>query len=232
MSVGPHPEYGGGLFPVGNQCFSRRGVDAVPLECHTGGGLTVLRNDTVMNTTELRQPSHPIEPLFVQRWSSRAFSREPMPMHDVLRVLEAARWAPSAYNAQPWRFSASVRGDAHWERTLSVLVPANRSWASDAGALVGVFSDRSATSHHFDAGAAWAHLALQATSMGYAAHAMAGFDADAARELLAVPEGFDIEIFVALGRRVSPEGLPEALREREVPSQRRVLVVGEGRFPL
>ena len=109
------------------------------LECHTGGGLTVLRNDTVMNSTELRQPSHPIEPLFVQRWSSRAFSREPMPMHDVLWVLEAARWATSAYNAQPWRFSATVRGDAHWERTLSVLVAANRSWARDAGALVGVF---------------------------------------------------------------------------------------------
>jgi nitroreductase len=183
--------------------------------------------------TNARNPAHPIEPLFVQRWSPRAFTATPLPRADALRILEAARWAPSAYNAQPWRFALSLRGDAYWDSTLSVLDPFNRGWACNAGALVTVFSDRSAASHHFDAGAAWAHLALQATAMGYAAHAMAGFDQTRAREAFRVPDDFDIEVLVAIGQRGAAETLPVPLRAREQPSARRPLSdsVGEGRFP-
>ena len=88
-----------------------------------------------------RQPDFPIDPIFHTRWSPRAFAPEPMPETDLLRALEAARWAPSAYNVQPWRFVYALRGDAFWERFLDVLVPFNRSWAANASALVFVVSD-------------------------------------------------------------------------------------------
>lgn len=191
-----------------------------------------------------RTPDHPIDPIFLDRWSPRAYDATSMPAAGLLTILEAARWAPSAFNVQPWRFLYSQRGDADWENYLRLLDPFNETWAQHASALVFVLSDtvmsgdggrpaKKSRKHSFDAGAAWAQLALQATSLGYQAHAMAGINFEQSYEALAVPERYRVEIAVAIGKRGDPSMLPEELEGREQPSQR--LPVGEiafaGSFP-
>jgi nitroreductase len=175
--------------------------------------------------------AHPrVLPLFVDRWSPRAFDGTPLPAEDLAVILEAAALAPSAFNYQPWRFLYAIHGDANWDRFLSLLLPFNAAWASQAGALLFVVSDtvlrggdadKPFASHAFDAGAAWALLALQATALGYHAHGMAGIDYDKARIELALPESYHLNMAVAIGRKGDPESLPEALRAREVPSPRK-----------
>ncbi len=191
-----------------------------------------------------RLADHPIDPLFLARWSPRAYDGQPMPEADLLRILEAARWAPSAYNYQPWRFLYACRDDAHWADFLSLLVPFNGDWAQHASALIFVLSDTlvrpgdaadavPSRTHSFDAGAAWAQLALQAVSLGYHARAMAGVDYDRARAVLQVPERFHIEIAVAVGRRGALSSLPGPLQEHEGPTPRRPVneLAFSGRFP-
>lgn len=167
-----------------------------------------------------------------------------MPQADLHTILEAARWAPSAYNIQPWRFIYAMRGDVNWDCFLGLLDPFNAAWARNASALVFIASNsmlmdpvtgatRPSPTHSFDAGAAWAQLALQATGLGYQAHAMAGLLFDEASRRLAVPNSYRVEIAVAVGREASPSVLPVALREREVPSSRLPLerIAFAGRFP-
>ncbi|ALF89412.1 MULTISPECIES: nitroreductase family protein [Ralstonia solanacearum species complex] len=191
-----------------------------------------------------RLADHPIAPLFLARWSPRAYDARPMPQADLLSLLEAARWAPSAYNYQPWRFLYARRDDAHWADFLGLLVPANGDWAQHAAALVFVLSDTlfdpddaadavPSRSHSFDAGAAWAQLALQAVHLGYHARAMAGVDYARARAVLNVPERFHIEIAVAVGRRGPAALLPVPLQPHEGPTPRRALdeLAFSGRFP-
>jgi len=191
-----------------------------------------------------RQPAHPIDPLFLDRWSPRAFDAAPMPEADLLTLFEAARWAPSAFNAQPWRFLYARRDDADWPLFLSLLIPWNQGWAHSASVLIYILSDTlpfigkdgapaPSHTHSFDAGAAWACLALQATKLGYLAHGMSGIELDRAREELRVPERFRIEAAVAVGRLGDPAILPEKLRAREAPSERLPLEerVFHGRFP-
>jgi nitroreductase len=191
-----------------------------------------------------RQPDHPVDRLFLDRWSPRAFDAAPMPEADLLTLFEAARWAPSAFNSQPWRFLYARRDDDDWPLFLSCLIPWNQDWAHSASALIYVLSDTlpltdkagaPATSHthSFDAGAAWACLALQATKLGYFAHGMSGIELDRARVELRVPDRFRIEAAVAVGRLGDPATLSDKLRAREVPSDRRPLQerVFHGRFP-
>lgn len=189
-----------------------------------------------------RTAAFPIDPIFIERWSPRAFHPEPMAAEALLTIFEAARWAPSAYNEQPWRFLYALRDDCHWQGFLSLLDGFNRSWATRASALVFVLSDagaevdaqaRPVAIRSFDTGAAWSHMALQAVRLGYHAHAMAGIDVEAARTTLAVPQRFRIEVAIALGRRADRETLPPQLREREWPSPRRPLAetAFRGSFP-
>ena len=179
-----------------------------------------------------RQADHPIDPLFLERWSPRAFDEAEMPEEDLLALFEAARWAPSAFNSQPWRFLYARRGGPDWEPFLDLLIPFNRSWAQSASALVYILSDTlpftdkagepaSSHTHSYDAGAAWACFALQATRMGYQAHGMSGVDFERAREALAVPDRYRIEAAAVVGRIGDPASLPEKLRARETPSGRR-----------
>jgi len=178
-----------------------------------------------------RQPTYPIDPMFLDRWSPRAFDGSPISEHELLKLIEAARWAPSAYNVQPWRFLYALRGDAKWPLFLELLVPFNQSWASSASALIFILSDRKmrnadgspredSYTHSFDAGAAWAQLALQARCDGLYAHGMSGFDVGKATERLGVPADYRIDAVVAVGRLGDPTTLPEGLREREQPSAR------------
>lgn len=177
-----------------------------------------------------RTPDHPVAPLFVDRWSPRSFTGEPVPDAVLASAFEAARWAPSASNVQPWRFLIARNGDAHWESFVSLLAPRNALWASRASALIVVLSElklerRGAIvdniSHSFDAGAAWTNFAHQALLLGWHTHGIGGFDREAARELLAVPDDFAIETIVALGRQGALDTLHADFHAGESPNTRR-----------
>lgn len=181
-----------------------------------------------------------ILPLILDRWSPRSFDGTPVPEAELLAMIEAAGWAPSAFNVQPWTFLYARPGDAHWDRFLSLLVPFNQSWAKDAGALLFIVSQETSGpeaqplySHSFDAGAAWALLALQAQHMGWHSHGMTGIDFDRARAELVIPDGFRLEAAVAIGRKAPADRLPEGLREREAPAPRKPVaeIAVAGPFP-
>lgn len=189
-----------------------------------------------MTTSNLRTADHPIDKLFLDRWSPRAFTGEAVPEAVLMTILEAARWAPSSYNSQPWRFVYARRDTAHWQGFLDLLNPFNQSWAKQAGALVVIVSNPMmlppgaaapvpSHSHSFDAGAGWAQLALQAMLSGWAAHAMVGFDMARAATELRVPEGWRVETAVAIGRQGDRSLLPEQLAARETPNGREPLSV-------
>ncbi len=190
-----------------------------------------------------RAAAHPIDPQFLQRWSPRAFTGEAIDEATLLTFLEAARWAPSGFNAQPWRFIYARAGTPAWEPLLGTLSEFNRGWAHRASALVLVLSARQwlppgktepqvNLTHAFDAGAAWALLALQASLSGWAAHGVGGFDRDKARATYAIPAGFELHAVVAIGRRGDKSLLSQVLQARETPSPRRPLaeLAAEGRF--
>lgn len=181
-----------------------------------------------------------ILPLILDRWSPRSFDGTPVPEAELLAMIEAAGWAPSAFNVQPWTFLYARPGDAHWDRFLSLLVPFNQSWAKDAGALLFIVSQETSGpeaqplySHSFDAGAAWALLAIQAQHMGWHSHGMTGIDFDRARAELVIPDGFRLEAAVAIGRKAPADRLPEGLREREAPAPRKPVaeIAVAGPFP-
>jgi nitroreductase len=193
--------------------------------------------------TQTRTPEHAIDTLFIDRWSPRAFTGEPIDDATLLRFFEAARWAPSAYNSQPWRFLYAKNGTEHWPLFLGLLSEFNRSWARNASALVVLLSKTTfvapgkteaapAPSHAFDAGAAWASLALQASLSGWRTHAIGGYDKNQARQALAVPADYALEAAIAIGRQGDKTLLPPGLQEREQPSPRRPLaeLVAEGGF--
>ena len=191
-----------------------------------------------------READHPIDPLFLNRWSPRAFTGESLDTATLLRFLEAARWAPSGYNVQPWRFVYALAGTPAWATLFETLSVTNQSWAHRASALVLVVSQQrwlppgkstleSNSTHAFDAGAAWSHLALQASLSGWHAHSIGGFDRQLARSSLEIPEDYTPQVIVALGRRGDKSVLPEALQAREQPNTRLPLsaIAAEGRFP-
>ena len=182
-------------------------------------------------TANSRTADHAIDPLFLERWSPRAFTDEIISEGELAVLFEAARWAPSSYNSQPWRFIYARRGTAHWPALLGLLNPFNQSWAKHAAALIFVVSKETMAvpgkaeevpsyTHSFDAGAAWANLALQAVRIGWQAHGMAGFDQARAPQALNLPAGYRVEAAVAIGKPGDKAQLPEALQARETPSQR------------
>lgn len=171
-----------------------------------------------------RHSPHPIHSQFLDRFSPRAFSGRPVSAQQIEQMVEAARWAPSASNKQPWHFAYSLHGDAHWAEFSTIPNEGNRRWCLNAGALLVVLSDRSASGKHsFDTGCAWGYLALQAHHMGLATHAMGGIDADAARRVLRLGEQWAVECLVAIGERGDKATLAPDLAERETPSPRKPL---------
>jgi nitroreductase len=196
-----------------------------------------------MTTANARTAEHPIDKIFLERWSPRAFSGEEISEGTLRTLFEAARWAPSSYNSQPWRFLYARRDNTHWDKFLNLLIPFNQSWAKTASALVFIISEETIAvpgkegrvpshSHSFDAGAAWAYLALQASLMGWQAHGMGGIDYDRVYTELKIPAGFHVEVAVAIGKPGPKTLLPEALQAREVPSGRNLVnsFVYEGGF--
>ena len=187
-----------------------------------------------------RIPEADVDPMFPGRWSPRAFLPEPIPETQLRSLFEAARWAPSSGNEQPWLFvyATSV---ADRERFATALNDGNRRWAPRAPVLLYVCARRHWTrngtpnrTYQFDSGAAWASLALQAQLLGLSAHGMAGFDQHKAHEILGVPEDtYEVIAAVALGKRADASTLPPDLAAREGASGRKPLaeVAVEGAFP-
>lgn len=169
-----------------------------------------------MTTSNGRTADHPIAPIFLDRWSPRSFTGEPIPDADLFTILEAARWAPSSSNLQPWRFLYAKRDTPEWARFFDPILDGNKRWVGDTSVLVAIVSKRTRQpkegppvenyNHSFDTGAAWAFLALQASLMGWAAHAMGGFDVPRAIVDLGIPDDYKIECIVAIGRYKAEAG--------------------------
>jgi nitroreductase len=186
------------------------------------------KNARVIKGSAVRKPDHPIEALFVDRWSPRAMSGEEISHYELMRLFEAARWAPSAFNAQQWRALYARRGTKHWQVFFDLLVDGNKAWAKNAAVLVVFISrknfdhnDERSVTHSFDCGAAWENLALQGFHQGLVVHGMQGFDYERARTQLRIPDEFEVEAMAAVGRPGPKELLPEKLQARESPNDRR-----------
>lgn len=181
---------------------------------------------------KLASTTHDIHPLLRSRWSPRAFTSEPIPTADVLKLLEAARWTPSAVNEQPWNFIVIPRDDTEtFAQAVSCLVEGNVVWAQHAPLLI-VSVARLVRSRDgapnvaalYDLGQAVAHMTVQASALGLWVHQMGGFSTERAREVFALPEDHAPVTFIAVGQQGDAEALPERLREREfAPRERKPL---------
>ena len=180
-----------------------------------------------MNIRDFRKPEQEIDEIFTNRWSPRAMSGQEIDEKTLLTLFEAARWAPSANNNQPWRFIYARRNTKHWDTLFNLLAEGNQVWAKNAAALIVVISKttfdngKPSITHSFDAGAAWVSFALQGSLGGLVVHGMQGFDYDKAKEILRVPDGYQVEAMIAVGKKGKKEDLPDFLQEREFPSSRK-----------
>ena len=191
------------------------------------------------NTINNRDVNHNVDPLFPNRWSPRAMSGEDLTEEELMTLFEAARWAPSSYNNQPWRFIYAKRNTAHWDTFFNLLVEGNQTWAKNASVLIVLISKNTfdhngkpATTHTLDAGAAWENLALQGTIRKLVVHGMQGFDYDKARDALKIPEEYTVEMMIAVGKQGHKETLPEPMQKGETPNDRKPIsdIVMEGSF--
>jgi nitroreductase len=169
-----------------------------------------------------------LHPLLAARRSSRAFDPQvEVTALELAALIEAARWAPSSRNTQPWRFVVGRREDDVYKRVLARLFPHNQRWAANAPLLlVGAHLTRSADGRElphaaYDLGQAVAHLTVQAIALGLHVHQIAGFDADGVHSDLGLPDDVRVMVTVAVGRLTDPAGLPEDLRQREVAPRTR-----------
>jgi len=168
------------------------------------------------------------DPIFPNRWSPRAMSGQKITNDELMSLFEAARWAPSSYNNQHWRFIYAHKQTPEWDSLFSLLTEHNRVWAKDAAVLIVIMSKKTfdynnkpARTHSFDTGAAWENLALQGAISGLVVHGMQGFDYDLARTRLGIPDEFQVEAMAAIGRPGDRKKLPAALRAAEFPSGRK-----------
>ena len=176
----------------------------------------------------------------MERWSPRAMSGEEISNEELLTLFEAARWAPSSMNNQPWRMLYAPRSSRHWPLFFDLLADSNKVWCVRAAALLVIISKttfengKPCRTHSYDSGAAWMSLALQGSMMGLVVHGMQGFDYERARIALEIPEEYQVEAMAAIGRPGRMEELPEQLQARETPNDRRSLTqsVCEGPFSL
>ena len=190
-------------------------------------------SDAELNELKGAKTRCPVHELIARRWSPRSFADRPVEREKICSLLEAARWAPSSYNEQPWRFLVATREDPDtFERLSSCLIEGNRSWASRAPVLILTIAktflrdDPQRRNRHafHDVGLATAQLVLQATALDLYAHQMGGFDRERARELFAIPEGYEPLVVLAVGYLGDPGSLPPDLQGRErVPRTRKEL---------
>ncbi len=192
-----------------------------------------------MSISDHRNNEYSVDDIFINRWSPRAMSGEKLPDEELFSLFEAARWAPSSYNNQPWRLIYAKRDTEHWEKLFNFLVEGNQSWVKDAAVILVLISNTTSDhngsfmrTHSLDAGSAWENLALQGSINGLVVHGMQGFDYEKATSELNVPDEYKVEMMIAIGKPGSPEILPEKLQEIEKPSGRKSIkeIVNEGEF--
>lgn len=168
-----------------------------------------------------------VDRIFIERWSPRAMSGQSIDDAQLKSLFEAARWAPSSYNEQPWRFLYAHRNTPEWALLFDLLVPFNQTWCKNAAVLMVIVSDTRASQGgtndcaSFDTGAAWQNLALQGSMMGLVVHGMSGFDYDKARTVLKIPDYCTVEAMCAIGMPGAVEELPEYMQKMEQPSNRK-----------
>lgn len=186
-----------------------------------------------------RKSEYPISDLILHRWSPRAMSGELLSSDEIMPLFEAARWAPSSYNGQPWRFIYAKKESRYWEKFYSLLIEFNQKWCKNASHLVIIISSnvfehnqKPAQTHSFDTGAAWQNLAIEGSKRGLVVHGMQGFDYKRAKEMLTLQENWNVEAMCAIGKPGEKKDLFEAAREKENPSDRKPLsdLVFEGEF--
>lgn len=188
---------------------------------------------------KFRTPEYEIESNFYQRWSPRAMSGEAITETELMSLFEAAKWAPSAFNNQPWRFLYAARDSQYWPLFFNLIFEPNQIWTKNAAVLLVILSRNNAEykespnpTHSFDTGAAWLNLAMEASRRGLITHGMAGFDYEKAKLDLNIPEGFTVEAMVAIGRPGKKEDLAPELQAREFPSDRKKVkeIINEGPY--
>lgn len=186
-----------------------------------------------------RRANYAIAPEILGRWSPRAMSAEALTDEKLMSLFEAARWSPSSYNGQLWRFIYAKRDTPSWPAFFALLSEWNQSWAKNAAVLVVViarknfeYNEKFSPTHAFDAGAAWENLALEGVRRDLVVHGMEGFDYQKARSVLKVPAVFEILAMIAIGKRGLKADLPPKIQEVEFPNGRRPLseIVMEGEF--
>jgi nitroreductase len=179
--------------------------------------------------SRLASTEHPVHNIIRERWSPRAFSDKPIPAELLRSLFEAARWAPSSSNEQPWAFVVARKDEveAH-SRLLGTLVEFNQAWAKHApllgiavSALAFARNGNANRNAFYDTGAAMAYLTVEATTRGLFVHQMAGFDHGKASEVLAIPTGWEPIAAFVVGYPGDPQTLPETLREREMAERTR-----------
>lgn len=191
-----------------------------------------------MNIHDFRKRENDVDELFISRWSPRAMSGEEIDEATLLSLFEAARWAPSANNNQPWRFIYARRNTPHWDTFFNLMNEGNQVWAKNAAVLIVVISKttfdsgKPARTHTYDTGAAWVSLALQGSLKNLVIHGMQGFDYDKAKEVLRISDEYQVEAMIAVGKKGKKEDLPGYLQEREFPSSRKSIaeIAMEGIF--
>ena len=197
------------------------------------------KENTLTQTQKGRQSKYKINSLILNRWSPRSMSGEELDEDTIMSLFEAARWAPSSYNNQPWRFIYAKRNSPHWNKLFNLLAEPNKVWTKNAAVLIVVVSrknfehnEKYSITHQYDTGAAWENLALEADSKGLVAHGMQGFDYEKARLDLQIPDNFDVMAMIAIGKKGPKENLPSELQNKELPNNRKPLneIVMEGTF--
>jgi nitroreductase len=181
-----------------------------------------------INVKEHREAEYPVDDIFINRWSPRAMSGDPVSKDELMSLIEAARWAPSSFNNQSWRFLYSLKGSDTWNTFFDLLLEGNQTWVKNAGALVVILSKttfdyngKPSKTHAFDSGAAWQNFALQGSINGLVIHGMQGFDYDRAKSELQIPDEYEVQAMAAIGKPGDPNDLPEGLREKDIPSGRK-----------
>lgn len=188
---------------------------------------------------QYRTSDYPVNPLLLNRWSPRSMSGEELKEEEILSLFEAARWAPSSYNEQPWKFLYATKNSPEWPLLFNLMIDFNKGWTKNA-ALIGVIishrffekNKKNAHTHSFDTGAAWMSLAIEGSSRGLVVHGMEGFDYDQARKVLEIPDDYQVEAMFAVGKKAPLNALPPELQEREKPSSRKSIhdFICKGKF--
>jgi nitroreductase len=175
-----------------------------------------------------------------QRWSPRAFSDRMVEKEKLQSIFEAARWAPSSMNEQPWRFIVGIKGDDSWQRIYDSLVQWNQQWAGNAPVLIMnlgkktfAYKGRPNGTYQYDTGQAVAMMTIEAQNLGLYAHQIGGFSQQKAAEVLQIPEDYHPISITALGYYGDPSSLPEDIQESEQAERKRHLlqdIVFSGKF--